>query len=363
MIFQEATPWSQPPMVGGCHARRSPRVALVRVVLLTTSYPRHPDDHVGRFISDAVERLESSGVQVDVVAPGRFEDFGLAYGDGVMGNLRRRPWAGPLLLGSMARAARRAARAADLVHAHWLPAGAAAAVSGKPFVVTLHGTDVELARRTPSLARAVLRRARATICVSRALAEEARRLGASRVEVIPNGVDMPISAGYEADPLEILYAGRLALEKGVKELAQAAEGLNLVVAGDGPLRALFPQALGFLSRAELAGWYQRAAVVVCPSRREGFGVACAEAMAFGKPVVAGAVGGLLDLVEDDETGLLVPSRDPTSLRAALDRLLADPQLRERLGRKARERVAEYCAWERITARTLEVYAVAVSRAM
>ncbi len=131
--------------------------AAVKVVVLTTSYPRHEGDHAGRFIADAVERLRERGIEIEVLAPGAFDDFGLAYGDGVPANLRQRPWAGPLLLGSMALAARRAARGADLVHAHWLPAGAAAAASGKPFVVTLHGSDVELAKRAPWLARPVLR--------------------------------------------------------------------------------------------------------------------------------------------------------------------------------------------------------------
>ena len=330
----------------------------MRVALLTTSYPRHEDDHVGLFIADAVRRLEASGVEVDVLRPGRFDDFGLAYGDGVAANLRRRPWAGPLLLGSMARAARRAARDADVVHAHWLPAGAAAAASGKPFVVTLHGTDVELARRAPWLARAVLKRARVTVCVSQALAGEARRLGAHRVEVIPNGVDLPELAGEEADPPEVLYAGRLSAEKGVETLAEVAAGLNLVVVGDGPLRSLFPGAQGFVSRGELERLYARAAVVACPSRREGFGLTCAEAMAHAKPVVAGAVGGLLDLVTDGETGLLVPPGDPAALRAALERLLADRELRRSLGEAGRRRVAELCSWERITRALLEVYAEA-----
>ncbi len=328
----------------------------MRVALLTTSYPRHEDDHAGRFVADSVRRLEAAGVEVDVLAPGRYDDFGLAYGDGVMANLRRRPWAGPLLVTSMARAARRAARDADLVHAHWLPAGAAAAVSGRPFVVTLHGTDVELARRARPLARAVLGRARVTICVSRWLADEACRLGARRVEVIPNGVELPEPGGEEADPPEILFAGRLSPEKGVEELLEATADLRLVVAGDGPLRSRVPRALGFVSRDELERLYARAAVVVCPSRREGFGVTCAEAMAHGKPVVAAAVGGLLDLVTDGETGLLVPPRDPAALRAALERLLADPKLRRRLGEAARRRVAELCSWERVTAATLAVYA-------
>ena len=170
----------------------------MKIVVLTTSYPRHAGDFAGRFIADAVERLRERGLEVDVVAPGRFRDFGLSYGDGVVANLRRRPWAAPLLLGSMLLAVRRAARGADLVHAHWLPAGAVAALSGKPFVVTLHGTDVELARRAPRLARLVLRRARAVVCVSSALAEAARRLGATDPSVIPNGVELPEEGGEEA---------------------------------------------------------------------------------------------------------------------------------------------------------------------
>jgi len=327
----------------------------VKVVVLTTSYPRHEDDFAGRFVADAVERLRARGLDIDVVAPGRYRDFGLAYGPGVAANVRRRPWAGPLLLGSMAIAARRAARDADLVHAHWLPAGAAALVCGRPFVVTLHGTDVELARRVPRLARRVLRRARGVVCVSHALAEAARALGARDPRVIPNGIELPESAGEEAEPPEILFAGRLSPEKGIEELLEAGDGLRLVVAGDGPLRARARGALGFLPRAELARLYGRAAVVACPSRREGFGMACAEAMAYGKPVVASAVGGLLDLVVDGETGVLVPPRDPAALRAALELLLADRELRRRLGGAARARVAKLCAWERVTTDLVAVY--------
>ena len=66
-------------------------------------------------------------------------------------------------------------------------------------------------------------------------------------------------------------------------------------------------------------------------------MACAEAMAHGRPVVASAVGGLLDLVEDGVTGLLVPPGDVAALRSALERLLADPELRARLGAAARAR--------------------------
>lgn len=331
----------------------------MKVAVLTTSYPRGVDDHAGRFVADAVERLRAVGIEVDVVSPGVFRDFGLASGAGVVHEARRRPWAVPLLLASMVLATRRAAAGADLVHAHWLPAGAVAALSGRPFVVTLHGTDVALAARTPRLARAVLRRARAVVCVSSALAAEARRLGAADPVVIPNGVEIPPAAGEEADPPFVLYAGRLSAEKGVRELVAAADGLPLVVAGDGPLRSEVPQARGFLPRQELERLLAACAVAACPSHREGFGLFCAEAMAHAKPVVASAVGGLLDLVADGETGVLVPAGDVSALRAALERLLADRALRSRLGAAARERVAAACSWEAVTEATLALYRSAV----
>ena len=330
----------------------------MKVAVLTTSYPRWDGDGAGRFVADAVERLRARGLEIEVVSPSSFHHFGIAYGHGVAGNLRRAPWKlalVPLLLLSFVRAARRAARGADLVHAHWLPAGAVGLATGKPVVVTLHGTDVELARRVPWLARLVLRRARAVVAVSHALADEARRLGASEVRVVPNGVELPAEPGEEADPPYVLFAGRLSPEKGVLELVEAANGLPLVVAGDGPLRDRVPQARGVLPRAELDALLAGAAVVAVPSRREGFGLVAAEAMAHGKPVVASAVGGLLDLVVDGETGLLVPPGDVAALRAALERLLGDAQLRRRLGAAGRARARERLSWDAQISATLAVY--------
>jgi glycosyltransferase involved in cell wall biosynthesis len=259
------------------------------------------------------------------------------------------------MLGGFVRVARRAARDADLIHAHWLPTGAVALATGKPFLVQVHGTDLELARRVPLLARAVLSRARLVIAPSNALAEEARRLGAGEVRVIPWGVHVPDEVVDAAEPPEILYAGRLSAEKGIRELVAAAEGLPLVVSGDGPLRSEVPGALGFVPYDELERLYGRASVVACPSHREGFGVVCAEAMAHGRPVVASGVGGLLDLVVHEETGLLVPPRDVGALRAALERLLADGELRRRLGAAARERIRVDFTWERFADETTRAY--------
>ena len=345
---------------------------LPRVVHLTTSYPRHAEDFAGRFVADVVEGLERRGLDVSVLAPAggvgvhlhhpTYRDFGLAYGGGLVHNLKRRPWLAPLLLVSMIRAVRRAAGRSDLVHAHWLAAGAVCVLARRPFVLTLHGSgtagrfaDLELARRFPRLFGAIVRRARAVICVSAALGEAASRCGARDVRVIPNGVKIPESMGAEAEPAEVLFAGRLSPEKGIEELLAATAGINLVVAGDGPLRHLVPDGLGFVPHDELERLYARAAVVVLPSYREGLPLCVIEAMAHGRPVVASRVGGIPELVEDGVTGFLVEPGDVEGLRSALERLLADSELRRRMGRAGRERIVERCSLESVTAATLDAY--------
>ena len=331
----------------------------MNVVVLTTSYPRFAGDAAGRFVADAVTHLRAARIDVQVVSPATFRHFGIAYGAGIVGNLRSQPArAGvlPAFMASFALAARRAARDADLVHAHWLPSGLAAMSTKKPFVLQLWGTDVELARRVGPLARSIVRRARLVICASTALAAEADALGARDVRVIPSGVDVPAEVRREASPPEVLYVGRLSQEKGVLDLVAAAERMTLVVAGDGPLRDRVPDALGFVPHHELSALYGRSAVVACPSRREGFGVACAEAMAHGRPVVASAVGGLLDLVVDGETGVLVPPGDVERLRTALQRLLDDADLRREMGAAARVRAQQELSWDRVTQATLDAYA-------
>jgi glycosyltransferase involved in cell wall biosynthesis len=345
----------------------SPVADGLKIAVFTTSYPRHEDDFAGRFVSDAVTRLRERGVQIEVVHPGVFGSFGLDYdGGGIVRAVKRRPWVAPLLLGSMVRALRAAARDADLVHAHWLAGGLVALLARKPFVLTLHGSisgglldDFKLLRRAPWLVRPVLNRARAVLCVSEALTDAARAAGARNAVFVPNGVEIPAEVGSEAEPLQVFYTGRLSPEKGIYELAAATEGMNLVVCGDGPLRHLVPQTRGFVSREELDRRFRAASVVVCPSRSEGFGVVCAEAMAHGKPVVASAVGGLVGLVQDGETGLLVPPGDPVALRGAIERLLADAPLRARLGRAARARITALCSWETVVEATLDAYRGAV----
>jgi glycosyltransferase involved in cell wall biosynthesis len=313
----------------------------MKIAVVTTSYPRDAEDVAGKFIADSVEHVRARGVEIVVVSPASFRHFGIAYGHGIVGNLRARPWLVllvPVFLWNMRRAV---PRDADLVHAHWLAAGAVAATLRTPFVVQVWGTDLELARRAPWLARSILRRAALVVAASTFLAEQARGLGARDVRVVPTGVSIPESVDEPDEPPHVLYVGRLSAEKGILDLVEACEGLPLVVVGDGPLRDRVPGAVGFVPPRELGRWYERAAVVAAPSRREGYGVAAREAMAWGRPVVATAVGGLTDAVEDGVTGLLVEPGDVPALRAAIAQLLGDAGLRARLGVAARERAPRF----------------------
>jgi len=286
----------------------------VKVLVLTTSYPPHG----GSFVAASVEAARLAGFEVEVVSPSSFRHFGIAGGHGIVGNLRARPWLAllvPVFLWNMRRAAARVE--CDLVHAHWLVCGVVAATLRKPYVVQPWGTDVALLGRLPW-------RFPRVIAASRFLAGQ---MGGA--EIVPTPVPIPDHVG---EPEAIcLFAGRLSPEKGIAEFLAATEGLPRVVVGGGPVDV--PEGLGPVD--DVGPFYDRAAVVVVPSRREGYGMVAREAMARGRAVVATAVGGLRDAIEDGVDGLLVPPGDGAALRAAVERLLGDRELRVRLGAAAR----------------------------
>ena len=330
----------------------------VKVLVLTTSYPRGKDDPAGSFVAQAVEGVRRLGVEVDVVSPDSFGHLGLAYGHGIVGNIRRRPWLAllvPLFLWRFRRAA--AGRECDLVHAHWLAAGAVAATLRKPYVVQVWGTDLELARRVPWAARWIVRRAALVLAASEFLAGEARRLGARAVCVVPSAVAIPEAIRAPDEPPHVLFAGRLSPEKGIQDFLAATDGIPRVVVGAGPIDV--PESVGAVPPAEIGRFYERAAVVCVPSRREGYGMVAREAMAYGRPVVATPVGGLLEAVDDGATGLLA---EPASLRDALERLIGDAELRRDLGAAARAKACSEWAPEAAATSLLAAYDAAAIRA-
>ncbi len=190
-----------------------------------------------------------------VVSPASFRHFGIAYGDGIANNLRARPWKVlllPLFLLSFARAARRAARDADVVHAHWLPSGVAGLATRKPLVVQLWGTDVELAKRLPWLFRPVLRGADVVVCASKALAEDARALGARDVRVIPSGVDDPgESSAIPTSRRTCCTWGGSPRRRECGSSSRRRAACRSSSSATARLRDLLPQTVGFVPHDEL----------------------------------------------------------------------------------------------------------------
>jgi starch synthase len=106
--------------------------------------------------------------------------------------------------------------------------------------------------------------------------------------------------------------------------------------------------------------YSHAAVFACPSVYEPFGLINLEAMACEAAVVASAVGGIVEVVEDGKTGILVPPARPDELAAAIRKLLDDPATARAMGKAGRKRVEEKFSWTSVAARTQEVYADAIA---
>jgi glycosyltransferase involved in cell wall biosynthesis len=221
------------------------------------------------------------------------------------------------------------------------------------------------------------------------------RLAASPCEVVYDGLPLPKcpteadrpaakqALGLAADRSLVLFAGQIIERKGVAdtlhawaELSSSWAGLaphgggraNLVIVGDdlegkGAYRAKMESLATELgSSARFVGfqknvptWLAAADIVLVPSHAEPLGNATLEAMAHARPVIGGDVGGIPEMVVDGETGLLVPPKSPRDLAAAIDRLLADPALANRLGAAARERCERLFSLEAHVAAVVRQY--------
>ncbi len=200
--------------------------------------------------------------------------------------------------------------------------------------------------------------------------------------MIPNGVDASAFRRREQPSVlerlgvefpYILFLGRLSRQKGILDLVEAFKALtsklNLVlVTGPADTKQLvdeLSEALRGLPRVrwinrmvtheEAVALYSSCEAFVCPSRYEPFGIINLEAMACGRPVVATRVGGIVGVVQDGETGLLVPPENPQALAKAIEDLMADDGLREEMGAKGRARVDRHFTWQKVAQRTVELY--------
>jgi glycosyltransferase involved in cell wall biosynthesis len=253
-----------------------------------------------------------------------------------------------------------------------------ARAAGVPHVVvTEHITGESHSGGQRALKRDELRRADAVTAVTGAIVETLVRdyaIERSRVRVVPNGADLPDDAAEEpvakrwrdrflTTPFKPLWvvAGRLEEQKGHDLLFQALAGLvkqgldfTLVVAGEGSRRSWLEQqslSLGLAPRVQFVGQIEdvggllaAADAVLLPSRWEGLPLILLEAMARARPVVATAVGGVVEVMQDGVTGTLVPPGDVPALAAALVDLQRKADRGVRMGRSAAAIVREHYTW-------------------
>ena len=278
------------------------------------------------------------------------------------------------------------------IHAHFANAPTTVAhfahlMTGLPFSFTAHAKDIYLSR--PAVIRRHLRAATfAATCTgynATHLRSLAPRIRPEKIRLVYHGIDLEIfnagSSGLERPccsgrPL-LLSVGRLVPKKGHEDLIAACAALRsrgvdfeCVIVGSGPLRealagAIAAQGLenvislrGSMTHAQLIDLYRRASLFVLSPRiaedgdRDGIPNVIAEAMAVGVPVIATNISGIPELVSHGETGLLVRSRDPEGMARALQRLLVDRALAQRLAREARRRLElDFNLWE--TTRALQ----------
>lgn len=221
---------------------------------------------------------------------------------------------------------------------------------------------------TPAV-RAALGAADHIVVVSRFLADCVRALAPTvPIEVIHNGIDVarfvPAPAvAADARPLRVLFVGNPSRRKGFHLLQQIAAALpaGVELAFTAGLRAERVAgtpglvALGQVPYEQMHRLYQQADVLLFPTRREGFGLCVAEAMACGLPVVSSRCSAIPELVDEDRGGFLLPPDDVAGMVAALHKLLAEPALRADMGAYNRERAVRDFALPRMLAQYRELF--------
>jgi starch synthase len=374
----------------------------LRVAMLTREYPPEVYGGAGVHVEYLARALEGL-VDLTVHCQGADRPGAVAH----------RPWphlaaANPAIQVISTDLSMAAATAgADVVHSHTWYASLAGHLSGLlhgiPHVLTAHSLEPLRPWKADQLGggyavsswceRTAIESASAIIAVSRGMRDDILmtypKVPPDRVHVIHNGIDaqlyapdrgQDVLARYGIDPgrPSVVFVGRVTRQKGLQVLLRAAAGITpgaqlVLCAGqaDTPelqaevsghaeqLRATRPDVIwipGMLAKHEVIQILSHATVFVCPSLYEPLGIVNLEAMACGAAVVASAVGGIPEVVEQGRTGLLVPPDDDAALAGAINALLADPARAAEFGARGRARAVAEFGWDAIAAQTAELYA-------
>ena len=383
----------------------------MKALFVAHSFPRFEGDAAGSFILGLATALVQHGVDVRVIAPSaagldrtsvirgitvrRFRYAPRAYETlayrGTMADDVAKSVIAKVALGSFIASetatilSQTSAWKPDVIHAHWwFPNGVAAStasrLSGVPLVTTSHGSDLRLLQHKPGarpLARYVFRRSARVTCVSSWLAAQAAPLCRTAPVVAP----MPAATSLfepigTRDTNRIVFVGRLSVQKGIetamRALTMMTRNIILDVIGDGPDGSALMELANQLGLSDRIQWHghmkhgelpqllSRASALIAPFLDEGLGLVAAEAQLCETPPVGFASGGLVDVIEDNVTGALVAPGDIAALAAAVQGIVDDPALRERLGKAGRVTALARFSPASVAERYAQVYRDAVS---
>jgi glycosyltransferase involved in cell wall biosynthesis len=272
---------------------------------------------------------------------------------------------------------------AHLVHADWYLASASVFARQVPLVSTKHNHD-PFRRLAPFrvVEQTAMRRYRAVIAISQSLSAFTEEVAHVRtVEVIPYGLPLGRSTPAERCPnggLRALGVGRLTRQKGFEVAIRAFASVQkhfpqaqLTIAGEGEERESLSRLIEEVGltdsvtllgeRHDISALMQKADVLVHPARWEGFGIVLLEAMSAGLPIVASRVGAIPEVVDDEETGLLVPPEDPQALAKAVLRIFRTPALGREFAAAGFSRLRSHFSVEGMAAHTAAVYESSLKR--
>ncbi|HQY83942.1 MAG TPA: glycosyltransferase family 4 protein [Ilumatobacteraceae bacterium] len=288
----------------------------------------------------------------------------------------------------------------EVVHAHdWLVAWAGDSLKtllGVPLVATIHATERgrhggHLPPGLPGTINSVewwlTYQAREVIACSRFMAREvvhSFELPSSKVHLVPNGIDThrwqlpPGAAEARREPLVVAW-GRIQYEKGfqvlaraVSELRQRVPGIRCVIAGRGSYLPELQtqidmegvsdivQLAGFVADEQLHEMLQRASCVVIPSLYEPFGIVALEGMAAGAPTIAARTGGLAEIIEGTDAGMLFEPGNHHELAECIADVLADPAAADLMRANAATLLRKTYTWDAVATETVQVYRTALS---
>jgi glycosyltransferase involved in cell wall biosynthesis len=390
-----------------------------KILVISSVYPLSADGNHGAFVREAILRLKPLGINFCVFAPSyegsksyildgvkvrRFRYFIKKFEnlvrDGAPTKLQKQPIylvvaAFYITLGMLQLFWTCLVEKPDLLHVNWpFPHGLMALpvskLLGVPMVFSYHGGELLLANKykfVSSVLKALTKQASGVTANSSFTKRLISKVYDGPVDVIPYGLTINAKAPNsrdESSSFKILFVGRLDERKGLKYLLEALPAVlerhdvTLRIVGKGILEEeIYNQChamrldsivkfLGFVSKEKLANEYASCDVFVLPAivdskgDTEGLGIVMIEALAHEKPVIASAVGGIVDVIQPEVTGILVPEKDPIALSNAIVRVLENPEWASELGRRGLKDIQTRFSWSRISGLWQSIFEIAVS---